>query len=297
MKTDIVQVVRDDHGTVPEGQWTRFFRRLMRKPGALASIFILSVILFLALFGEAIAPYDFSKQDYTAINQGSSAAHWLGTDDLGRDILSRLMSGARVTLFAPIVAVFVGAAVGIPIGLLAGYFGRWFDWLTARMADALFAIPGILLAMAVIAARGPSTWNAMLAIGLLFAPRLFRVVRSEVVSLKVAVFVEAAVTIGAGNFKIIRSHIVPNMMGTLIVQCTLLLAYGVLAEAALSFFGLSVQPPGASWGVVLRRSFDSISHSPIEMLWPGICIMALIWSFQTLGDAMRDSLGKETRRG
>lgn len=273
----------------------RFGKRLVKQKIAMVALAVLILLILVAIFSDLIMPHDPREQDLLARNLPPHGAHPLGTDDLGRDILSRLIDGTAITLLAPTIAVGVGVLLGVPLGLIAGYFGGWFDWLTSRIADALFAIPGIILAMAVVAIRGQSTVNVMIAVGVLFAPRLFRVMRGETMAAKTAMFVDAAKTIGASPARIIRTHIAPNVAPSLIVQCTILLGYGVLVEAALSFFGIGVQPPEASWGVVLRRTFDAINDLPFQSVGPGLAITILILALQFLGDGMRDSLGKEIR--
>ncbi len=275
----------------------RFAGRLVRQKLAVISLAVLTVFVLIALLSDLLAPYDPRQQDLVSRNLPPHGNHPFGTDDLGRDVLSRLIDGTGITLMAPVIAVGVGLVLGVPIGLLAGYFGGWFDWLSSRLADALFAIPGLILAMAVVAVRGQSTVNVMIAVGVLFAPRLFRVIRAETMVIASSRFVDAAVTAGASPLRIIRTHVVPNVAPSLIVQCTVLLGLGVLIEAGLSFFGIGVQPPNASWGVVLRRSFDAISEEPMLSFAPGAAITLLILSLQFLGDGMRDSLGREIRRG
>lgn len=273
----------------------RFVKRLVKQKLAMVSLGVIVFFVLVAIFSDLIAPYDPTKQSLLDKNLPPHNAHIFGTDDLGRDVLSRMIDGTAITLLAPVIAVGVGLLIGVPFGLLAGYFGGWIDWLSSRVADALFAIPGLILAMAIVAVRGQSTVNAMIAVGILFAPRLFRVLRGETMAVRTSMYVDAAKTIGASPFRIIRSHIVPNIAPTLIVQCTVLLGYGVLVEAGLSFFGIGVQPPDASWGVVLRRSFESINELPFQSLPPGLAITILILALQFLGDGMRDSLGKEIR--
>ncbi|GAB3305591.1 ABC transporter permease subunit [Epidermidibacterium keratini] len=273
----------------------RFWRRLVRQKLAMISLAFLMLLVLVAIFADLIVPYDPYAQDLLARNLPAHDGHLMGTDDLGRDIFSRMIDGTGITLLAPVIAVAVGLVLGVPLGLIAGYFGGWFDWLTSRVADALFALPGIILAMAVVAIRGQSTVNVMIAVGILFAPRFFRVMRGEAMAVRTAMFVDAAKTIGTSPLRIIRSHILPNVAPSLIVQCTILLGYGVLVEAALSFFGIGVQPPDASWGVVLRRTFDAINDVPFQSLGPGLAITLLILATQFLGDGMRDSLGKEIR--
>ena len=275
----------------------RFVRRLTKQKLAMFSLAILVFFILVAIFADLLMPYDPTDQALLDKNLPPHNAHIFGTDDLGRDVLSRMIDGTAITLLAPVIAVGVGLIIGIPFGLLAGYFGGWLDWLSSRVADALFAIPGIILAMAIVAVRGQSTVNAMIAVGILFAPRFFRVLRGETMAVRTSMYVDAAKTIGASPLRIIRTHILPNVAPTLIVQCTILLGYGVLVEAGLSFFGIGVQPPEASWGVVLRRSFESINELPFQSLPPGLAITILILALQFLGDGMRDSLGKEIRSG
>ncbi|WP_153502706.1 ABC transporter permease [Cumulibacter manganitolerans] len=273
----------------------RFVRRLVRQKLAMLSLAVLVFFILVAIFSDLLMPYDPTDQSLLDKNLPPHNAHPFGTDDLGRDVLSRMIDGTAITLLAPVIAVVVGLVIGVPFGLLAGYFGGWIDWLSSRVADALFAIPGIILAMAIVAVRGQSTVNAMIAVGILFAPRFFRVLRGETMAVRTSMYVDAAKTIGASPLRVIRTHILPNVAPSLIVQCTVMLGYGVLVEAGLSFFGIGVQPPEASWGVVLRRSFESINELPFQSLPPGLAITVLILALQFLGDGMRDSLGKEIR--
>jgi peptide/nickel transport system permease protein len=263
---------------------------------AVGAAVVLLLLVVVALAAPLLATHDPNATDLTARNLAPGGGHLLGTDDLGRDVYSRLVHGTRITLIAPVIAVFVGALLGVPTGLLAGYLGGAMDWVLSRVADALFSLPGIVLAMAVVAVRGPSTANAMTAVGILFAPRLFRVVRGATMSVRNEPFIDASRTIGAGNGRLIGQHVLPNVAAPIIVQCTALLGFGVLTEAGLSFLGIGVQPPEASWGVLLRRGFDNLHDAPFQSVPPGIAITLLILAFQFLGDGMRDSLGKELRR-
>ncbi|WP_019631445.1 ABC transporter permease [Actinomadura atramentaria] len=286
--------------TAPErstaGPVRRFATRLARQPLAVASAAVLVLLVLVAVAAPLLATHDPDATNLAARNLPAGGGHLFGTDDLGRDVYSRLLYGTRVTLLAPVIAVGVGAVLGVPAGLLAGYLGGPVDWLLSRVADALFALPGIVLAMAIVAVRGPSTANAMTAVGVLFAPRLFRVVRGATLSVRRAVFVDAARTIGAGTGRIVGHHVLPNVAAPIIVQFTVLLGFGVLMEAGLSFLGIGVQPPEASWGVLLRRGFDNLYAAPFQSVPPGVAITVLILAFQFLGDGMRDSLGKELRR-
>lgn len=299
---DLAQSRATEHETAPKPRGTagpgrRFLARLLRQKLAVAAMVFLLLLVVIAIFADLLVPYDPIRQDFESRYYPPYYAHPFGTDDLGRDILSRMIAGSGITLLAPAIAGAVGFVLGVPIGVVAGYLGGWFDWLTSRIADALFAIPGLILVMAVVAVRGESTVNAMVAVGILFAPRFYRVLRAETMTLRAARFVEASVMAGATPLRVIRTHIGPNVAPSLIVQCTVLLGVGVLVEAGLSFFGIGVQPPEASWGVVLRRSFDSMSTEPSLMIAPGLAITLLILALQFLGDGMRDSLGREIRRG
>lgn len=278
------------------GPLRRFIRRFVRQPIAVGAVVFLILLALIAIFAPLIAPYSPSAQSLGARNAPPSAEHWLGTDSLGRDLFSRMVWGTRVTLIAPFIAVAVGLILGIPTGLVAGYRGGKVDAVSGRVADAFLAMPGIVLAMAIIAARGPSTFNAMVAVGLVFAPRLFRVVRGATISVREETFVDASIVAGAPDRRLIFAHILPNVAPAVIVQSTILLGVAVLAEAGLSFLGIGVQPPTSTWGVLLRRGFDDGGEG-LQTLVPGAAITLLILSFQFVGDGLRDSLGREVRRG
>lgn len=270
-----------------------FVRRFAKNRVGVVSVVGILFLVIVATLGPALYPVDPNAQDLLERNAAPSPDHLLGTDDLGRDLLSRMISGTGITLLAPAIAVAIGMALGVPTGLVAGYFEGGFDWIVSRLADALFAIPTILLAMTIVAIRGPSTLVVMMGVGLLMAPRIFRVVRADTISVKTKPYFEAAVTVGVSPFRIIAKHLVPNISSSLIVQGTVLLGLGVLVEAALSFFGMGVQPPGSSWGVLLRRSFDNLSSAPFQSIPPGIAITCLVLAFQTIGDALRNSIGRD----
>lgn len=275
----------------------RFIERFSKQRGAVVALIGLILLGLIALIGPSMYSVDPTAQSLLERNTPPSVAHPFGTDDLGRDIFSRMISGSFITLSAPFVAVTLGMLIGVPTALIAGYFEGWVDWFATRFADALFAIPSIMLAMAIVAVIGPSTFVVMIGVGVLMAPRIFRVARAEVLYLKRASFVDASRTIGSGPFRILFSSILPNIMPTLIVQGTVLLGLGVLVEAALSFFGLGVQPPDASWGVLLRRSFDNLNVALFQSIPPGVAITLLVLAFQTIGDGLRSSIGRESREG
>ena len=274
-----------------------FLRRYRGEPMAVASTVIFVLLVLIAVFAPLLAPYDPNDTDLLAkFTPLFTDGHLLGTDDLGRDAFSRLLYGSRITLVAPFIAVGVGLMLGLPTGLIAGFKGGWVDVVFSRTSDAVLALPGLILAIAFIAARGPGTVNAMIAVGMGFAPRIFRIVRGATLTVRGETYIEASRSSGASTTRLIGSHVFPNILPPLIVQASVLLGFAVLTEAGLSFLGIGVQPPEASWGVLLRRGFDHLQRAPWLSWPPGLMIMILTLSFQFIGDGLRDSLGRETRR-
>jgi peptide/nickel transport system permease protein len=253
---------------------------------ATAWLLMLTVVAITAPF---LAPYDMAQQDLTNILGSPSADHWLGTDELGRDVLSRLLFGARVSLLASFIATAVGLVIGVPIGLLAGYAGGWTDNVLMRIVDTLLAFPGIVLAIAVIAALGPGLVNAMIAVGILFSPSFARLIRGQVLTVKGRLYVDAARTFGSPPWRTIVRHVVPNSIQPVVVQAAFFMAVALLAEAALSFLGLGVQPPTASWGGMLRGAARFIDGAGLQVYPPGLAIALTVLAFNLLGDALRDS--------
>lgn len=298
--------VRPPAGTTPDeggapvqttpGPMRRFVRRFLRQRLAVAATVLLGLFVVVALLAPVLSPYDPAATDIPARFTAPGGEHLLGTDDLGRDALSRLLFGTRVSLLAPVIALLVATALGVPLGLLAGYVGGWVDWSISRVADTLMSLPALILAIAIVAALGPSTANAMVAIGIVFAPRLLRVVRGAVLVVREETFVEASRSLGCSGPRILFGHVLPNVVPPIIVQTSLMFGFAVLAEASLSFLGIGVQPPDASWGVLLRRGFVNLYQAPWLILPPGIAIMLVVLAVQTIGDGLRDSLGKELRR-
>jgi peptide/nickel transport system permease protein len=225
-----------------------------------------------------------------------SSAHWLGTDDLGRDVMSRLIWGAPNSLYASFLAVVVAIVLGVPIGLVIGFVGGWLDEVVSRFIDALLSFPPIVLAIAVTGALGIGLTNAMLAVGFVFAPFLARLVRAQTLIMKSALYVDAARGFGASTSHIIMRHIVPNAIQPVIVQVTLMLAIALLAEASLSFLSLGVQPPAASWGGMLARAYNYIEISPEQMYAPGLAILFTALAFNALGESMRVALDPTMKR-
>jgi len=261
---------------------------------SLAAIILLTIVIIAAVLAPLIAPADPNHQDLNAILRGPSAEHLLGTDDVGRDLLSRLIYGARVSLLAALISVSVGVVLGVLIGVIAGFAGGWIDAVIMRIVDTLLSFPALVLAIGVGAALGPGLVKAMTAVGVVFAPIFARLARGQVLALRKRLFIEVAATYGASKGRIIRRHILPNIARPLIVQATFLMAIGLLSEAALSFLGLGVPPPTASWGSMLKSAFDFVASAPFQIYAPGIAIAVTVLAFNLLGDFANDVLDPTT---
>jgi peptide/nickel transport system permease protein len=276
----------------PQGH---FIRRLLADRRAAISLGYLVVLALLALAAPWIAPHSPLEQDYAQVLAAPSASHWMGTDDVGRDVLSRLIHGTPASLFSSLMSVGVAVALGVPIGLLAGYVGGWVDEVVSRVIDTLLSFPAIVLAIAVTGALGISLINAMLAIGLVFSPILARLVRAQTLVVKNELFVDAMRCLGAGHTRILVRHVVPNVVQPVIVQVTLLLAAALLAEASLSFLGLGVQPPAPSWGGMLARAYNYMEIAPWQIYPPGVAILLAALAFNALGESLRHLLDPTAR--
>jgi len=275
----------------------RLHRWLKSDWRAAAAVACLSALLLLALLAPLIAPYSPTTQDINAMLQGPSAAHWLGTDDLGRDTLSRLIYGAPVSLFACLLAVGVGLTLGVPVGLCAGYFGGWVDAVISRVIETMMSFPGIVLAIGVTGALGIGLINAMIAVGIVFAPEFARLTRSQTMLVRHELYVDAARSFGASPARIMLRHILPNALQPVVVQTTILLAIALLVEASLSFVGLGIQPPYPSWGAMLARAYANMDIAPAQMYPPGLAILATALAFNALGESLRavfDRAGRST---
>jgi peptide/nickel transport system permease protein len=224
------------------------------------------------------------------VRKAPSAVHWLGTDEIGRDVLARLIWGARASLLAGVVSVAIALALGVPIGLLSGYCGGWLDSLLMRMTDALLACPFLVLAIALAAFLGPSLTNAMIAIGISSMPVFIRLTRGQVMAVAVEDYVEAARAIGNSHPRIALRHVLPNVVPPVLVQATLSIATAIIAEASLSFLGLGQQPPEPSWGSMLNVAKNFLGQAPWMALWPGLAICLVVLGFNLLGDGLRDAL-------
>ncbi len=275
-----------------ETPWARFSRRFRRQRVGVVALLFLLALTALAVLAPAIAPNDPNAQSLRERLQDPNAVHWLGTDDLGRDVLSRMLVAARVSLLAAIEATAVSVVLGVPLGLLAGYLLGWTDSILSRVADVVMAIPGLLFAMAIVAILGRDIENAMIAIGIVNSPRFFRVVRGSTMVVREQPYILAAVSTGGSAPWILRNHVLPNVLSPLVVQISLSMGFAILFEAALSFLGLGVQPPDASWGTMLGRSTQYMEQAPFLVVFPGLAIMLTVLAFNVLGDAVNDALGR-----
>ena len=268
----------------------RALLRLMRRRGAMLGLAIVLVFVLIAFFAPLIAPQDPLQTSWSAVRKAPSAQYLFGTDEIGRDVLSRVIWGARASLLAGLVSVSIAMALGVPVGLLAGYRGGWVDGVISRCTDAMLAVPFLILAIALAAFLGPSLSNAMMAIGVSATPIFIRLTRGQVLSVKVEDFVEAARAVGNPHWRIALRHILPNILPPLIVQATLAIAAAIIAEASLSFLGLGQQPPAPSWGSMLNTAKNYVDNAPWMAIWPGVSIFLLVLSFNLLGDGLRDAL-------
>jgi peptide/nickel transport system permease protein len=268
----------------------RTWRRLVKRKGAMVGLGLIAAFILLALFAPLVAPYDPIKTSWTLVRKAPSAAHWFGTDDLGRDVLARVIYGARASLLAGAISVGIALSIGVPIGMLAGYRGGFIDALISRITDAMLACPFLILAIALAAFLGPSLGNAMIAIGISATPIFVRLTRGEVLSVKVEDYVEAARSVGDTDLQIAVRHILPNILPALLVQATLSVAAAIIAEAALSFLGLGQQPPAPSWGSMLNAAQRFLTNAPWMAIWPGLAIFLVVLSLNLLGDGLRDVL-------
>ena len=273
----------------------RALRRLVKRKGAVLGFIVLAIFILLALLAPLLAPHDPIATSWTLVRKPPSALHWFGTDDLGRDVLTRVIYGARASLLAGAISIGIALAVGVPLGLLSGYRGGFIDALISRMTDAMLACPSLILAIAFAAFLGPSLGNAMIAIGITATPIFVRLTRAQTMNVKVEDYVEAARAIGNPRWRIALFHILPNILPALLVQATLSIATAIIAEAALSFLGLGQQPPAPSWGSMLNAAQRFLTSAPWMAIWPGLAIFLVVLSFNLLGDGLRDALDPRER--
>jgi peptide/nickel transport system permease protein len=264
--------------------------------GLIGIIIVLGLILT-ALFAKYIAPFDPNAQDYNSILIPPNGAHLFGTDDLGRDIFSRVVFGAQVSIKAALIPVGIAILFGVTIGLLSGYYrGFWDEWIVMRFIDAMQAFPFLILSLAIAAVLGSGFGNAMIAIGIGFVPAFIRITRGQVLQLRNLEYIHAAKATGVKDMRIIFSHILPNALNPIIVQATLAMAAGILAEASLSYLGLGVKPPTPSWGSMLNQAQTLITVAPYVTLYPGIAIFLAVFGFNLLGDGLQQILDPRIRK-
>jgi len=257
---------------------------------ATLAIFVLLGLVIVAIGAPWIAPYAPTAQDVNNMLAAPGPGHLLGTDDLGRDIFSRLIWGAPATVYASLLAVSVAVAIGLPVGLIAGFFGGWIDDIISRVIDTFLSFPAIVLAIAVTGALGIGLTNGMIAVGIVMFPSLARIVRARTLIVRQELYVDASRCFGAPVWYILWKHVLPNTLQPVIVQVTLLLAAALLAEASLSFLGLGIQPPNPSWGAMLARAYQYMEIAPEQMYAPGLAILVVSLAFNALGESLRIEL-------
>lgn len=269
--------------------------KLRRQPMTVAAAVFIVLLGLAALFAPLLSPYGPDETDYFAILRTPSAAHPLGTDDLGRDILSRMLFATRASLLACLQAVGLAVLVGVVVGLLAGYFGGWVDRLLMLVIDSVLAIPGLLLALALVGALGPGLVNASLALGIIFVPVFARITRIQAAAVNQEPYMEASRSIGLTHRRSVLRHLLPNTAAPLIVQIFITLGVAIVAEGAMSYLGMSIQPPKASWGNMLQRSFSTINEAPWLIFIPGALMTLTVLAFQVIGDGLNRSFALDTR--
>lgn len=268
----------------------RSLQKFLHHHSALAGLVVVVFFVLVAIFAPLIMPDDPLKTNFLAVRKAPSLAHWLGTDELGRDILSRMMLGARASLLAGGISVIIAMAVGVPLGLVAGYFGKTADMVISRLTDALLSCPFLILAITLGAFLGPSLGNAMIAIALSAVPIFIRLTRGEVMAVAREDYVEGARAIGLPHRWIVIRYILPNILSPLLVQVTLTVATAIIAEASLSFLGLGQQPPAPSWGAMLNVAKNFLEQAPWMSVSPGVAIFLVVLGLNLLGDGLRDAL-------
>lgn len=266
------------------------WQALLKRPTAVFGGVVLLVIAALALLAPWVAPFDPLATSWSLVRKAPSVAHWFGTDEVGRDLLSRVIWGGRASLAAGVIAVSIAVGVGVPLGMLAGYLGGWFDAIIGRLTDAMLAIPFLILAIALAAFLGPSLGNAMIAIGITATPIFVRLSRGQVMAARAEDWVEAARAVGNPPARILVRHILPNILPPVMVQATLAIASAIIAEASLSFLGLGQQPPAPSWGSMLNTAQRFLTQAPWMAVFPGLAIFLTVLAFNLFGDGLRDAL-------
>jgi peptide/nickel transport system permease protein len=284
-----------DRAFQTDSAWRRGVRTLLRSKSATAGAIIILILLFLLAFGPTLAPYDPTHQDLLNRHGPPSTEHWLGTDQLGRDILTRVFYGARISLSLSIGAVALALVLGVPIGLFSGYVGGWIDQIVVALVDILLTFPAYLLAILIVAIVGPSLTNIMLAVGFATLPALVRVVRGDTLGVKNWELIVATKSIGARTPRIVFRHILPNIMSSIAVVASLRLGSAILVEASLSFLGLGLSPPTPAWGLMINEGLRYLAINPWIAIAPGVAIMLTVLGFNLFGDGLRDALDPRLR--
>ena len=281
----------------PRAWWERQrgLRRMARRPLPMFGLVVVVVFVVVAVAAPWLAPYPPARTDFSALRQPPSARYLLGTDEIGRDQLSRVIFGARASLQAGVISVLIALAIGVPLGLVAGYYGGHLDEAIGRITDAMLAFPFLILAVAMAAALGPSLTNAMIAIGIASAPTFVRLTRAQVLAVRAEDYVQAAVALGAGDLRVLARHVLPNAFPPILVQATVTIAGAIIAESALSFLGLGVQPPTPSWGGMLNVAKNFLVQAPWMAIWPGLSIFVTVLAFNLVGDGLRDAFDPRDR--
>ncbi|PLS17770.1 peptide ABC transporter permease [Bacillus sp. M6-12] len=270
--------------------WKEAWKSFKKNKLAIAGLSIVSFFILLAIFADLIAPYEYADVKLGDKHLSPSGEHWFGTDEFGRDILSRIIYGSRISLWVGFLSVAGSVVIGSFLGIVAGYYGKWIDTIISRIFDIILAFPSILLAIAVVSVLGPSLRNALIAIAIINVPTFGRLLRSRVLTVKEEEYITAAKAIGMTDFRILTQHILPNSMAPIIVQGTLAIATAIIECAALGFLGLGAQPPTPEWGKMLSDSRIFILEAPWTVLFPGLAIMLTVLGFNLMGDGLRDAL-------
>ena len=273
-----------------DGPWRRAVRRLLKTRTARFGLVVVILMIAFALLAPWIAPFDPLATSFSLVRKAPSSAHWFGTDEVGRDLFSRVIWGGRASLAAGVISVSIALALGVPLGMLAGYVGGLLDAVVSRVTDAMLAIPFLILAIALAAFLGPSLGNAMIAIGITATPIFVRLARGQVMNVRAEDYVEAARAVGNPPVRILLRHVLPNILAPVIVQATLAIAAAIIAEASLSFLGLGQQPPSPSWGSMLNIAQRFLTQAPWMAVFPGLAIFLTVLAFNLLGDGLRDAL-------
>jgi glutathione transport system permease protein len=277
--------------------WSEFWRKFQKQHVAVGALVFVLLLVLLAVFAPLIAPFDAENYfDYDQINAAPSAKHWMGVDPLGRDIFSRILSGARLSLAAGFFSVALGGLIGTLLGLLAGYYEGWWDRIVMRISDVLFAFPGILLALGVVAILGSSMVNVVVAVSVFSVPAFARLVRGNTLVLKQMTYIEAVRSIGASDWTIIMRHILPGTISTIVVYFTMRLGTSIITAASLSFLGMGAQPPTPEWGAMLNEARADMVNAPHVALFPSLAIFLTVLAFNLLGDGLRDALDPKIDR-